>query len=171
MQSLWVATRKGLFSLSPANGWQVGTPAFLGDPVSNVLDDGRDGSVYAALNLGHFGAKLHRSEDRGRTWRECSVPSYANVPAAPAREGALAPPEAPTGPLRRHVADLEAQTLARFEASARTAKVRRFREFFDGATSWSRVERIIARVEVGAQGADTRFIVTNLAGGRAKALY
>ena len=27
------------------------------------------------------------------------------------------------------------------------------------------------RVEVGAQGADTRFIVTNLAGGKAKALY
>ncbi|MER8576796.1 transposase [Mesorhizobium sp. M1409] len=41
----------------------------------------------------------------------------------------------------------------------------------DGAASWSRVERIIARVEVGAQGADTRFIVTNLAGGKAKALY
>lgn len=33
------------------------------------------------------------------------------------------------------------------------------------------MERVIARVEVGAQGADTRFIVTNLAGGKAKALY
>jgi len=49
--------------------------------------------------------------------------------------------------------------------------VRRFKAFFDGAGSWSRVERIIARVEVGSQGADTRFIVTNLTGGRAKALY
>jgi hypothetical protein len=62
-------------------------------------------------------------------------------------------------------------TLARFETSAKTDKVRRFKEFFDGAGSWSRVERIIARVEVGAQGADTRFIVTNRAGGKAKALY
>jgi hypothetical protein len=78
---------------------------------------------------------------------------------------------APTTTLRKHVTDLEASTMARFEASARTGKVRRFKEFFDGAGSWSRVERIIARVEVGAQGADTRFIVTNLAGGRAKALY
>ena len=52
-----------------------------------------------------------------------------------------------------------------------TGKVRRFKEFFDGAASWSRVERIIARVEVGDQGADTRFIVTNLAGGKARALY
>jgi len=32
----------------------------------------------------------------------------------------------------------------------------RFKEFFDGAASWSRVERIIARVEVGAEGPDTR---------------
>jgi hypothetical protein len=62
-------------------------------------------------------------------------------------------------------------TTARFEASTKTGKVRRFKEFFDGAASWSRVERIIARVEVGDQGADTRFIVTNLAGGKAKALY
>jgi hypothetical protein len=78
---------------------------------------------------------------------------------------------APTSTLRRHVTDLEASTVARFEASARTGKVRRFKAFFDGAGSWSRVERIIARVEVGSQAADTRFIVTNLTGGRAKALY
>lgn len=78
---------------------------------------------------------------------------------------------APTTTLRKHVTDLEARTLARFEGSAKTNKVRRFKEFVDGAASWSRVERIIARVEVGAQGADTRFIVTNLAGGKAKALY
>jgi Transposase DDE domain group 1 len=36
-----------------------------------------------------------------------------------------------------------------------------FQEFLHGAKSWSRVERIIARVEVGAEGPDTRFIVTN----------
>jgi hypothetical protein len=83
---------------------------------------------------------------------------------------------APTSTLRRHVASIEASTTARFTASAENAeagarKVRRFKEFFDGAASWSRTERIIARVEVGPQGADTRFIVTNLEGGRAKALY
>lgn len=78
---------------------------------------------------------------------------------------------APTTTLREHVMDLEASTMARFEASSKTNKVRCFKEFLDGAGSWSRVERIIARVEVGAQGADTRFIVTNLADGRAKALY
>jgi hypothetical protein len=61
----------------------------------------------------------------------------------------------------------------RFTASveAGAPKVRRFTEFFGGAASWGRTERIIARVEVGPQGADTRFIVTNLESGRAKALY
>ena len=78
---------------------------------------------------------------------------------------------APTTTLRKHVACLEACTTARFEAAAKTGKLRRFKEFVDGAASWSRVERIIARVEAGDQGADTRFIVTNLAGGKAKALY
>src|SRR5207342_2150889 len=78
---------------------------------------------------------------------------------------------APTTTLRKHVADLETSTTARFEASAKAGKVRRFKEFVDGAASWSRVERIIARVEVGAQGADSRFVVTNLASGKAKALY
>jgi len=69
---------------------------------------------------------------------------------------------APTTTLRRHVDDLEASTKARFEAAPRDGKLRRFKEFFDGAQSWSRVQRIIARVEVGEEGSDTRFVVTNL---------
>ena len=94
-QSLWIATRKGLFSLSDSTGWRIGTPAFLGEPVTMVLDDGRDGTVYAGLNLGHFGVKLHRSSDRGASWEELSVPSYADVPAPPTPEGADGPPPAP----------------------------------------------------------------------------
>jgi len=49
--------------------------------------------------------------------------------------------------------------------------VRRFAQFYDAAGSWSQTERIIARVEAGPQGTDTRFIVTNLEGGRPKKLY
>ncbi len=78
---------------------------------------------------------------------------------------------APTTTLRRHVADLEASTKARFEAAPGDGKLRRFKEFFDGAQSWSRVERIIARVEVGAEGPDTRFVVTNLNKRNARRLY
>ena len=60
---------------------------------------------------------------------------------------------------------------ARYEAAPKQGKARRFHEFYDGAASWSRVERVIARVEAGAEGPDTRFIVTNLAKRNPRALY
>src|SRR4051794_4995446 len=78
---------------------------------------------------------------------------------------------APTTPLRAHVGTLEASTRARFEAAPGGGKLRRFKECVDGAASWSRGERIIARVEAGEQGTDTRFIVTNLSGSKARTLY
>jgi hypothetical protein len=78
---------------------------------------------------------------------------------------------APTTTLRRHIGDLEASAIARFEAAPKDGKARRFKEFYDGAASWSRVERIIARVEAGADGPDTRFVVTNLKQRNARRLY
>ena len=78
---------------------------------------------------------------------------------------------ASTTTLRRHVEALEQSTAARQAATPGTDKLRRYKEFYDGAGSWSRVERIIARVESGAQGTDTRFVVTNLFGGSARSLY
>ena len=98
-QPLWVATRKGLFQLRAEHGLRIDTPSFPGDPVANVLDDARDGTVYAALTLGHFGAKLHRSADRGTSWEEVAVPSYAGLPdiTKPVGPGGEAPaPEPPT---------------------------------------------------------------------------
>lgn len=77
--TLWVATRKGLFQLaSPDSGksWQVVNLSFPAEPVSMVFHDKRDNSVYAALHLGHFGVKLHRSADLGKTWTELPVPAY-----------------------------------------------------------------------------------------------
>ncbi len=78
---------------------------------------------------------------------------------------------APTTTLRRHIASLEQSTAARFTATGAADKLRRFKEFYDGAASWDRVERIIARVEAGPDGTDTRFIVTNLAGGSPRTIY
>src|SRR5438132_9321221 len=78
---------------------------------------------------------------------------------------------APNAALRRHVEALEKTTAERFTVAPARRKVRRFAQFYDAAGSWSRVERIIARVEAGAEGTDTRFIVTHLEGGRAKPLY
>ena len=78
---------------------------------------------------------------------------------------------APNVALSRHVAALEKSTATRFRAAPGRGKVRRFAQFYDAAQSWRRVERIIARVEAGPEGTDTRYIVTNLEGGRAKHLY
>jgi hypothetical protein len=49
-------------------------------------------------------------------------------------------------------------------------KVRRFHQFDYAAGSWSRREKVIARVEATALGTDVRFIATNLPG-RGKVLY
>src|SRR3954470_2506765 len=56
---------------------------------------------------------------------------------------------ATTSTLRRHITALEQSTAKRFAAAGGRDKVRRFKDFYDGAGSWDRVERIIARVEVG----------------------
>ncbi|HVL20170.1 MAG TPA: hypothetical protein VM422_04170 [Amaricoccus sp.] len=79
---LLVASRKGLFDFRRNGGWRAGPPAFLGDPVSAVLADPRDGAIYAALNLGHFGCKLHRSNDGGASWTELPAPAYPADPEA-----------------------------------------------------------------------------------------
>jgi hypothetical protein len=88
MGTLWVGSRKGLFRFDQgADGWaQTGKPAFLASPVTYVLDDPRDGALYVALSHGHFGCKLHRSDDRGATWVELPCPAYpkSEAPDAPA---------------------------------------------------------------------------------------
>ncbi len=85
-----VGTRKGLFRLTRSGGaagkWRIEKPHFLGDPVTAALRDSRDGTLYAALNLGHFGVKFRRSRDDGRKWEETAVPAYPPQPEAPAVE-------------------------------------------------------------------------------------
>jgi len=71
--------------------------------------------------------------------------------------------------LLRRVSHLaEDAALGRIDGDAE--KVRRYGELRYAATSWKVERRVIARVEAGPQGADSRFIVTNLPG-LPKALY
>lgn len=73
-----VATRKGLFDFQRhGSSWDIADASFVGDNCSMTLRDPRDGALYAALDHGHFGCKLHRSDDEGRTWREIAAPAYA----------------------------------------------------------------------------------------------
>lgn len=75
--SFHVASRKGLLTFSEGtDGWTLDRSAFVGEPVTAVLPDARDGALYAALNLGHFGVKLHRSDDGGDTWQELPAPAF-----------------------------------------------------------------------------------------------
>jgi BNR-Asp box repeat len=74
---LFIATRKGLFTAERGHtSWGITGTAFLGEPVSMVLPDRADERLYAALNLGHFGVHLHRSDDGGSVWKEVGVPTY-----------------------------------------------------------------------------------------------
>jgi hypothetical protein len=77
---------------------------------------------------------------------------------------------APTTTLRKHIITLEQSTAVR-NAAKDGEKLRRFKEFYDCPASWDRVERIIARVEAGPQGVDTRFIVTSLDGISGRTVY
>ena len=75
---LYVGTRKGLFEVTrEGGGWNIADVHFLGDPVSAVLADGD--TLYAALDLGHFGAKLWRREGFG-PWRELPAPAFPPKP-------------------------------------------------------------------------------------------
>jgi hypothetical protein len=71
--------------------------------------------------------------------------------------------------LLHRVSDL-AEDAAMGRISGEGDKVRRYGDFLYAAKSWKVERRVVARVEAGPQGADSRFIVTNLRG-LPKALY
>lgn len=78
---LWAGSKKGVFTLErQKNTWTIASVAFLGDHAVIVFPDARDGSVYAAFDHGHFGAKLHRSPDGGKSWEEIAAPAYPEKP-------------------------------------------------------------------------------------------
>ena len=77
----WIATRKGLFEMQrKAGAWAIERVSFLGEPVSMVLPPQPSSRMLAALNLGHFGTKVHASDDAGITWTEVAAPAYPTQP-------------------------------------------------------------------------------------------
>ena len=80
MHALLISTRKGLFVAEPKGSeYDVVRASFVGDNVTLALVDPR-GGWYAALDHGHFGVKLHRSDDLGATWTEIASPAYPPQP-------------------------------------------------------------------------------------------
>ena len=78
---LFVATRKGVFTYRrDREGWALEREAFVGDHATVLLPDRRDGTLYVALTHGHYGTKLHRSDDGGATFTEVATPVYPKQP-------------------------------------------------------------------------------------------
>ena len=77
---LLVSTRKGLFTVARCGScWEVTKVDFLADNVTLALSDKRSGNRYAALDHGHFGVKVHRSNGSG-AWEEIATPAYPEKP-------------------------------------------------------------------------------------------
>ena len=80
MHPMLISTRKGLFVAElSGTSYRVTRGHFIGDNVTLAMVDPR-GGWYAALEHGHFGPKLHRSDDRGETWIEVATPAYPPKP-------------------------------------------------------------------------------------------
>lgn len=77
MSTLLLGTRKGLIVFRKDNsGWKLTDTHFPGAPVSMVHSDKTSGIWWACLDHGHWGVKLHRSADEGKTWEELQAPAY-----------------------------------------------------------------------------------------------
>jgi photosystem II stability/assembly factor-like uncharacterized protein len=66
-----VGTRKGLFLIAgdeKRRDWSIDGPHLTGWEVLHAVRDPRDEGLYAATNNFVYGATVHRSHDRGRTW-------------------------------------------------------------------------------------------------------
>ena len=59
------------------------------------MHDPRNGNLFAALNHGHFGIKLHRSTDSGETWPEIAAPHYPPMPEGYIAEASSVSPAKP----------------------------------------------------------------------------
>lgn len=75
---LILGTRKGLlqFEHDETGDWRFVRESFRAVPVSFARVDPRSGTLWACLDHGHWGTKLHRSKDQGITWEEVEGPKF-----------------------------------------------------------------------------------------------
>ncbi|MCU1454886.1 MAG: hypothetical protein JWN46_3032 [Acidimicrobiales bacterium] len=78
---LLVGTRKGLARVERTDGrWAVTELTLASVPVTALLVDPADGALIVGVQHGHFGPKLYRSDDGGRTFEDLATPSYPPAP-------------------------------------------------------------------------------------------
>ena len=74
---LVLGTRKGLIQyVKTPTGWQFLKDDFTGIAVSMFHRDEYSGRWFAGLSHGHWGEKLHVSDDKGKTWTELPTPVF-----------------------------------------------------------------------------------------------
>jgi hypothetical protein len=78
MNKLLVSTRKGLtvYEKDSQQKWTFAKVHFLGFPVSMTYVDKINNTWWAGLDHGHWGCKLHKSPDEGRSWQEVEAPKF-----------------------------------------------------------------------------------------------
>lgn len=76
-QRLILGTRKGVMVLDrESNGWRLSQHGQSGIPVPFAFCDARNATMWASLDHGHWGPKLARSKDAGKTWEDVPAPKY-----------------------------------------------------------------------------------------------
>ena len=74
---LVLGTRKGTLLLDRTSaGWKARPIAHAGMSISYAARDPRDGTLWAAMDHAHWGPKLSRSKDDGKTWENLSQIAY-----------------------------------------------------------------------------------------------
>ncbi|HKI97006.1 MAG TPA: hypothetical protein VKB51_00895 [bacterium] len=72
-----VGTRKGAFVVGKGRGgWTPHLAGHAGMGVNFLARDPHTGALWAALGHGHWGAKLSRSDDDGKSWADASQVKY-----------------------------------------------------------------------------------------------
>ncbi len=72
-----LGTRKGTFVVERTqSGWKPRLAAHAGQGSNFVARDPHTGTLWAALGHGHWGAKLSRSDDDGKTWSDAAQVKY-----------------------------------------------------------------------------------------------
>lgn len=73
-----LGTRKGLITLERGAGGRYGVTGteFDGIPVAYAARDERTNRIWACLEHGHWGPKLHRTDERGREFEEILAPCF-----------------------------------------------------------------------------------------------
>ena len=77
MNHLLLSTRKGLLTYTRQNStWKQTALSFRGIPVCLAKHDPETNILWAFLDHGHWGVKIQRSNDFGKTWTEVQAMTY-----------------------------------------------------------------------------------------------